>query len=106
MKNLINQFKTFTYHDWLIVFFPICLLLRSTITNVYIVFLGIVFVFNFFKKKYLFKNIDFKWVKYFFIFYFYIVLRAFFAQNNLEALHSSISQIRFIFFSLFIYTCI
>jgi hypothetical protein len=105
MKNFIKQLKNLTYYDWLVAFFPISLLLRSAITNLYISILGIIFVFNYFRNKNLFKNIDFKWAKFFFIFYFYILIRSFFSENAILSIQSSFFQIRFILFSLFIYTC-
>lgn len=87
----------------LLYLFPIILLSRSAILNIYIILVGIFFLYFYFYGK--FKiGINFKsLIFFFFIFYIYIILISFFSENQLSAIKSSISQIRFFLFFLFIY---
>jgi O-antigen ligase len=90
----------------LLFFFPLALVLRSTVLNLYIVFLGLIFVYYFFTKiqsyDKKFKNIIYS----FFIFYTYIICISFFSVDQTSAFKSSISQIRFFLFFLFFSTIV
>lgn len=92
--------------NFLVFFFPPVLFLRSAALNLYIVFLGLIFVYYFFTKiqsyDKKFKNIIYS----FFIFYSYIICISFFSIDQTAAFKSSISQIRFFLFFLFFSTII
>ena len=92
--------------NFLLYLFPVVLLLRSATLNLYIIFLGLIFVYYFFKKIQFydkkFKNIVYS----FFVFYFYIILISFFSVDQVAAFKASISQIRFFFFFLFFFLII
>jgi O-antigen ligase len=92
--------------NFLLYLFPVVLLLRSATLNLYIIFLGLIFVYYFFKKIQFydkkFKNIVYS----FFVFYFYIILISFFSVDQVAAFKASISQIRFFFFFLFFFVII
>jgi O-antigen ligase len=87
--------------NFLLFLFPAALLLRSATLNLYIVFLGSIFVYYSFKKiqsyDKKFKNIIYS----FFVFYFYIIFISFFSVDQAAAFKSSVSQIRFFLFFLF-----
>jgi O-antigen ligase len=92
--------------NFLVFFFPPVLFLRSAALNLYIVFLGLIFVYYFFTKiqsyDKKFKNIIYS----FFIFYSYIIFISFFSIDQIAAFKSSVSQIRFFLFFLFFSTII
>jgi O-antigen ligase len=101
MLKLNNSLLNFS-----LFFFPLVLFLRSAALNLYIVFLGLIFVYYFFTK---FQSYDkkFKNIIYsFFIFYSYIICISFFSIDQTAAFKSSISQIRFFLFFLFFSTII
>jgi O-antigen ligase len=87
--------------NFLLFLFPAALLLRSATLNLYIVFLGSVFVYYSFKKIQSYdkklKNIIYSY----FVFYFYIIFISFFSVDQAAAFKSSVSQIRFFLFFLF-----
>jgi len=89
--------------NFLVYLFPVVLLLRSAILNLYIVSLGLIFIYYFFKKIQFydkkFKNIIYS----FFVFYFYIIFISFFSLDQAAAFKASVSQIRFFLFFLFFF---
>ena len=79
--------------------FPIAILLRSTVLNSYIILGAIFFIFNIKKNKKIFSLMPIKILS---IFIIYLILISFSAENMSQALKSSIFQIRFLLFMLFI----
>lgn len=100
MPNFNN--KELNLLQFLIFLFPVAILLRSTALNFYLIVCAVVFLIFFFKKKIKFsKDLSF-------FFYFllctigYLILISFNADNIQAALKSSISQLRFLFYSFLI----
>jgi len=94
------------FSEYLFISFPFVLILRPVVINVYLIFIIFFLIYEFFKKKYLFFLKQEKWVWFFLIFIFYNIFRGFFAIDAKLSITSSISLIRFLTFSLFIFLCI
>jgi O-antigen ligase len=104
LKNF-KDFKALTFYEILFLLFPVILILKPLVINSYLILISFLLIYQLFKKKYLhiYKEV---WVYFFFLFIFYSIFRGFFAKESLVALQSSISLIRFLCFSLFIFLCI
>jgi len=104
LKNF-KDFKALTFYEILFLLFPVILILKPLVINSYLILISFLLIYQLFKKKYLhiFKE---AWVYFFLLFIFYTIFRGFFAKESLVALQSSISLIRFLSFSLFIFFCI
>jgi O-antigen ligase len=63
-------------------------------------------IYELFKKKYLYILKKEKWIWFFLLFILYSIFRSFFATDILVAMLSSISLIKYLTFSLFIFLCI
>lgn len=104
MKSYIENLKLLNYKEWILLLFPFALLKPSFI-NIILVLSSFIFIFEIIKNKNL-ELIKLKWVYFYLIFIFFNIINAFFATDFLSAIKNSISQFRFLFFSLFIYVCI
>jgi hypothetical protein len=105
LKNLNNLTKL-TFYEKLFLLFPVVLVLRPLIINIFLISITFILIYELFKKKYLNIIKDEKWILFFLFFIFYSIFRGFFAKDWLLAVTSSISLFRFFFFSLFIFLCI
>jgi hypothetical protein len=108
MKLILKNLKILsllTFYEKLFFLFPLILILRSVVINAFLILISLIFVYEFFKKKYFFIFYE-KWVFFFILFIFYSIFRGFFSMNPDIAVTSGISNIKFLFFSLFIYLCI
>jgi O-antigen ligase len=94
--------KKLSFYEWILLVFPLSLILGPTYVNLFLIIFTILFFYKFFKKKafYLFKE---RWIYFFLIFIAYSFIRSFFAIDKSLALQSSFSLIRFICFSFFIF---
>ncbi len=97
----INYDKKKIY-NYIIIFFPILLIIGSAAVNVFLVLSSFLLILELLKKNVNLRNIYLIFVS-FLIYYAYLIIISFFAENSLIALKSSISQIRFLLFSFFIY---
>ena len=96
----LNKFKI----NFLLYLFPLVILSRSLTLNLYIVFLGLVFLYYYFAKNETYDK-EFKNIIYsFFVLYFYLLLLSFFSTDKFLSFKSSASQIRFFLFFLFFST--
>jgi O-antigen ligase len=95
----IKEKLFFNYYEFYLIFFPIVILLRSSVLNIYILLGAILFFFNFKKNK---NNLPLSIILLYITFIFYLIFISFFSDNINHALRSSISQFRFLFFAFFI----
>lgn len=93
----INNIQIDIY-NFLILIFPIILILRSATINLYLLICSLFVIYNFFKKKIEIKSDIFLIL----FFYIYLVSISFQSNDILVALKSSISQLRFFLFAIFI----
>jgi len=93
----INNIQIDIY-NFLILIFPIILILRSATINLYLLICSLFVIYNFFKKKIEIKSDIFLIL----LFYIYLVSISFQSNDILVALKSSISQLRFFLFAIFI----
>ena len=104
MLKKLKFIKKLNFEEFLIVFFPISILLRSATLNVYMVLCGLLFLIKL-------KNINFidlsknnKWIFVLIIFFGYSLLNSFRAEYFEKSLLGSISILKFFLFSCFIAT--
>ena len=103
MMKKYNVLKNITFEELYLFLFPIAILLRSATLNLYITIGSILFIIKILKKKINLNNLD-AWIILFLIFYLYITSISFFSLDPRSSISSSISQIRFLFFALFIFS--
>jgi len=103
MKNYFQDLKILNYKEWIVLLFPLALL-KPFLTNIILVLATFIYIFESIKNKN-FELIKLKWVYFYLIFIFFNIINSFFATDFLSSVKSSISQFRFLFFSLFIYLC-
>ncbi len=101
LKNYKNL-KKLSFYEFLILLFPICILSGSFITNLYLIFVSIFLIRNFYKKKETMLIFKEAWVQIYILFILYNIINGIFSSDIHNALRSSIGQFRFLFFSLFI----
>jgi O-antigen ligase len=100
--------KENTYHNYLsfasalLILMPIALISGPFLPDLFIVLISFIFLFVFNKKKELFK-IKSKFFIFFLIFYFYLILTSILSDNFYQSIKSSITYLRFGFFSLAIF---
>jgi len=104
MHILLKNFKSLNLYEWILMLYPFTLF-KSTIINIFLFLTSCIFLYEIFKKKKI-TFLNMTWLYFYIIFFFYNVLNSFFATDYLNALQSSIFQFKFLFFSLFIFTCI
>ncbi len=104
MLKKLKFIKKLNFEEFLIVFFPISILLRSATLNIYMVLCGLLFLIKL-------KNINFidlsknnKWIFVLIIFFGYSLLNSFRAEYFEKSLLGSISILKFFLFSCFIAT--
>lgn len=95
----LDSKKYLNVHEIFFLLFPIAILLRSAALNIYIVLGAIFFISSILKNKKIFSLFPIKILSVFLI---YLILISFDAENITQALQSSVSQLRFLFFTLFI----
>ena len=83
-------------------FFPVSILLRSAVLNLYLVIASLFFIFWSYKKKYFLFSLKNNWVWFYLIIIAYLILISLFSTNISTSLKSALSQLRFIFFVLFL----
>ena len=104
MIDRFNKFKSLNYMEILIILFPLSYLFRSTILNFFIILFSIIFLFNLKKHVKFLKNEI--WILFYLTFLFYLIFNSFFAVDFNSSLVSSLSQVRYLLFSLFIFIAI
>lgn len=90
----------FRFENFLLFFFPISFILGPAILNLTLVIASIYLIYYSFRNDLVFFS--YYWVKIFFIFIFFVSISSFFSNDTLSALKNSVSQLRFILFSLFL----
>ena len=104
MKPFLNYETIFTKINYfLIIFLPISLLIGSLISNITVVLICLIFIFDLILRK---DNFFFKDKNFYFLtfIYFYLILNSLFLpDNNTESLTRAIGFIRFIFLSYAIF---
>jgi O-antigen ligase len=106
---MLNNFKNLlrlTFYEKLFLLFPIVLILRPVAINIFLVAVTIILIYEVLKRKYLYILKYEAWVWFFLFFISYCFFRGLFAADPIPSLKSSISLIRFLAFSLFIFLCI
>jgi|688.fasta_scaffold72887_1 O-antigen ligase len=98
MKNY--YIKNFSF--FVLFLFPISVLLRSAALNLYFVVMSLFFIFLSYKKKIFLLGLKNAWAWFFLVIIAYLVLISFFSFNMSASLKSAVSQLRFIFFVLFL----
>ena len=100
--------KENTYHNYLsfasalLILMPIALISGPFLPDLFIVLISFIFLFIFNKKKELLK-IKSKFFIFFLVFYFYLILTSILSDNFYQSIKSSITYLRFGFFSLAIF---
>lgn len=102
MSNYLKNLKKFSFYEWMLFLFPFSLILGSFYVNIFLISISFFFIFEIIRRKLFFK-IDIPWVNFYIFFIFYNFCRGFFSDNFMWAIQSSFSQLRFLFFALFIY---
>ena len=92
--------KNFSF--FVLFFFPISILLRSAVLNLYFVIGSLFFIFWSYKKKYFLISLKNNWAWFYLIIVAYLTLISLFSANISPSLKSALSQFRFIFFVLFL----
>jgi len=105
LRKYLHMYKKLNFKEWILLIVPLFQVLGPLYLNFLLILTSVIFVYELFKKK-LFKEVKLYWVYFYLIFILYNIVRSFFAENALHAFQNSFSQIRFLFFSLFIFVCI
>lgn len=105
LKNFKNLAKL-NFYEYLLLLFPIILILRSVVINIFLTLIIFFLIYELFKKKYFYIFKQETWIWFFLLFILYSASRGFLATDATLAVKSSISLIRFLAFSLFIFLCI
>lgn len=106
LNSYLLKLKSLNRYEIILLVFPLCQVLGPFYLNFTLV-LG-----SFFFLYFLIKNNSYKifrkwnWIYLYLLFIFYNFIRGIFASDYINAMHNSLSQIRFILFSLFIFFCI
>jgi len=106
LNNYLLKLKSLNRYEIILLAFPLCQILGPFYLNFMLV-LG-----SFFFLYFLIRNSSYKifmewnWIYLYLLFVFYNFFRGMFASDYINAMHNSLSQIRFILFSLFIFFCI
>jgi len=98
----MTSFYVKNFSFLLLFLFPISILLRSTVLNSYFVVGSLFFIFLSYSKKYFLVGLKNNWAWFFLITVTYLVLISLFSSNLSASLKSALSQLRFIFFVLFL----
>jgi hypothetical protein len=106
LLKLFLQLKSLSFYEYFLLIIPLFQIFGPLFLNVILIFSGIFFIYEFYNKKNFLTQIKVSWVFFYLVFFFYNCIRAFYSHGNLHALQSSISQIRFLLFSLFIFLCV
>jgi O-antigen ligase len=106
MKNLfLPKIKNLSIYELILLLFPLCQISGSFLVNFSLILSSIIFIHQSIKKNF-FNQFKLNWLYFYIIFIIYTIIISFFASDILSSLRSSISQIRFLLFSLFIFLCI
>jgi hypothetical protein len=106
MLKKLNNLTKLAIYEKLFLLFPVVLILRPAIINIFLILVIFIMIYEMFKKNYLNIIKKEKWIWFFLFFIFYSIFRGFFAKDFVLAVTSSTSNFRFLFFSLFIFLCI
>ena len=101
ISEIKNHFKNISIYEYLIAILPLIIIFRSFSINLFLVICFFVVFFDFNKIKLKIKKYNLIFL--YFLFYLFIILNSFFAQEQKSSLISSIFQIKFFAFSLFIF---
>ena len=104
-SNVLSILRSLNFYEYIILFIPLSLIFGPTFINFFLILSSIIFLYEFYKKKF-FNQIKFSWLLFCLFFICYNFIRSIYSLDQLHSLQSSFSQIRFLFFSLFIYLCI
>ena len=104
-SGILSILRSLNFYEYILLFIPISLIFGPTYLNFFLILSSLIFLYEFYKKNF-FNQIKFSWFFFCLIFICYNFIRAIYASDQMHALQSSFSQIRFLFFSLFIYLCI
>ena len=106
LNNYLLKLKSLNRYEIILLAFPLCQVLGPFYVNFTLVLGSLFFLYS------LVSNNSYKifrkwnWIYLFILFIFYNFIRGIFASDHINAMHNSFSQIRFILFSLFIFSCI
>ena len=106
LNNYLLKLKSLNRYEIILLAFPLCQVLGPFYVNFTLVLGSLFFLYS------LVSNNSYKifrkwnWIYLFILFIFYNFIRGIFASDHVNAMHNSFSQIRFILFSLFIFSCI
>ena len=100
MIDRFNNLKSLNYMEVLVILFPLSYLFRSAILNFFIILFSIIFLANLKNHIRFLKNEI--WIIFYLTFVIYLVFNSFFAVDFNSSLVSSLSQVRYLLFALFI----
>ena len=98
-KFYLNNNKIYNF---LIILFPLTLIIGSAAVNIYLILISILTVYEIYKGSDILKPIKIIFWS-FSLFYIFLLISSFYSENFIEAFKSSFSQLRFFFFTIFIY---
>ena len=106
LNNYLLKLKSLNRYEIILLAFPLCQILGPFYLN-FILVLGSLFFLYFLIRNSSYKVFrGWNWIYLYLFFVFYNFIRGMFASDYINAMHNSLSQIRFILFSLFIFFCI
>ena len=98
----MNNSKNLSFDEILLILFPISILLRSSILNIFMIFCGLYFLYKLYKdniKINLKKN---EWIFPLIILFIYSFISSLFSEEIKSSIISSLSIVKFLLFCLFI----
>ena len=104
MLNYINKIKSFNIDEWILFLFPIAILFKSLTLNFYMIFCGLYFLKKIIKNEYKIKFFDNSWIIFIILFFLYSIVISFNSIDQSSSLVRSFSIIKFLLFSLFIFS--
>ena len=100
-KKKINKFFKFSIDELILIIFPLSLVIGSALVNFLLIFASIVSIFKFYKKNLFLKRNDLIILSIIGLFIFTLILKSILHYNE-KSLTTSISQLRFLFFFLYL----
>ena len=98
---MTNNIKKLSFYEIALALLPLIILLRTFSLNLFFLCCSLLVLFNL--KKILKKLVNYKWIIFLSFFFIYLILNSLFATDQIGSLKSSLPQVKFLFFSLFIF---
>ena len=101
---MMAKFKRLNVDEILIILFPISIILRSSILNIFMVSCGLYFLYKLLKENIKFDLKKNKWIFPLLILFVYSFINSIFSYEIKASIVSSLSIVKFLLFCLFIST--